>query len=1403
MSPEPAGHALYDVAWEVCHRIGGVHTVLAGRAAGRVRRLGEDYVCVGPWLLAEPPQAFEDDPAGAAFAEGCRQAGLPVRVGHWAVPGRPRTLLVDFSGLIAEKDRLLGDLWDRHRVDSLGAGWDYLEPLLFGIAAARVIERWHAERVASRVAQAIVQAHDWTAAGAVLEVARLAPGLATLFQAHSLVLALSLARAGRDPLAVPAGEGAARAAEDLGVRAQHSLEGAAARSAYVFTTVSEPAAEEAARLHGRTPAPLLPNLLDTAGLAQPDGEAREATRRRVRDVLARLLGEEVRGARLLVSAGRYDLRLKGLDVLLEALARLAGRAGPPVVALLIVPAAAAGVSREAQHRLEGRGEGPAVFHTHALFEPESDPLFVRARELGLTGSGRVRVLHVPVYVDGHDGVFNLGYAGLLGVADVGCFPSAYETWGFTPQECLAVGVPTITSDATGFARFLARRGLVDGEAVSVLARRGKPPAEVVEGLAALLERALARERVPAEVAERCRRAAGGVLESEVLAAQAEAFAQALAAAAARAPALGAQAGQEARPTVRVQRPQGTDAARPHLVPLDVPSRLPAALAGLHDLAWNWRWAWHAPTQELFATLDAERLQALRGNPQRLLAEVPQQRLDALAADPAFVARVEQAARAHAQWMEEGRALAEGQGIPAGRPVAYLCAEYALHASLPIYSGGLGVLAADHLRAASDLGLPLVAVGLLYRQGYFRQHLEGGLQQVAQPEEVDPASVPLERVRGADGSPLELRLPLPGGEVALGAWRAQVGRVPLYLLDADLPANRPEDRAVTHVLYGGDAEMRLRQELVLGRGGVRLLEALGLRPSVLHVNEGHGAFAALERIGALVRGEGLSWDEARLLVRLTTAFTTHTPVPAGHDRFDEDLLRRWLSDVPGWLGIDWERFMRLGSVPGRPREFNMTALATRLAGFVNGVSQRHAEVTRPILRAQAPWLLADEVPVQAITNGVHLEAWTAPEVARALGAAPGHLAGEHFAAAGRLDLGVLHGLRDLLKQRLLARMRAQLEGELAARADPAWLRQQVLEGLAPHALWIGFARRFATYKRAGLLLGEPERLRALLDGAHGPVRLVLAGKAHPRDREGQELIARIARLARSKPFAGRIFFLEGYDLELARLLVQGVDLWLNTPRPPLEASGTSGMKAAANGGLQASTPDGWWLEGYDGRNGWMVGSEAACASDEARDRADTEALYRLLEQEVLPLWARREAGGLPRAWLERARHALQTLPPRFDAQRMVEEYRQLAYAPQATRRLALEAGGHAALRSLAAGRRRIREGMGRLRVLEVEVGDPSRLAVGSRLEVSVRLELGGLAPGDVRVELLLGERSDTDEDLRAPQCVRLAPAGGGAGVQLFRGGALLERSGRLAYGVRVRPCSEEAGLSPLHEPGLWA
>lgn len=1406
-------HALFEVSFEVCNRVGGVHTVVSSRARSRVERYGDAFVCVGPWLLAAPPQAFEDDPAEQPFAEACRAAGLPVRVGRWLVPGRPRTLLVEFSGLIPGKDQVLAGLWDRHRVDSLGAGWDYVEPVLFGHAAGRVIERWWRERSVFRLSSGVVHVHEWASAAALLHLSQAVPELGTVFQAHSMVLGNALAARGQEPLLGLQGRPPDEVAAELGVRAPHSLEGVAARTADVFTTVSEMAADEGALFHGRRPEPLLPNVLDVAALtAGARAVPREAARRTVREVLSRLLGEDVREALLVVSAGRYDLQVKGFDVLVDALGQVNRSPGRPVVALLVVPVPNAGLRQDVRARLAAplpppgtsRGALPG-FATHALFEPEGDALARRAREAGLgdagaAGRARVRLVHVPVYLDGADELFGVPYASVLQAADLTCYPSAYDAWGFTPQESLALGVPTVTTDMAGFGRYVKGQGLGPADGVTVLARRGRSAAEAAAELARVLEAAAASPPRGEEVERRCREASGGIAEAELVRARGQAFTRALEASAQRARTGAPSAGAARAELVPVPPAEGRAARQPRLLPLDVPTRVPGPLRGLEVLARNWRWAWHAPTRALFERLAPG---AGRGNPYRMLREAAPERLAALAADEAYVQEVAAAVRAHEAWLSAPPAGGAGP-VPADRPVAYLCAEFALHASLPIYSGGLGVLAGDHLRAASDLGLPLVAVGLLYRRGYFRQRLEGGVEQVALEDPVDPARLPLERLEGADGRPLAVSLALPGGALTLHAWRASVGRVTLLLLDADHEGNRPEERAVTHTLYGGDAEMRLRQELVLGRGGVRLLDRLGLAPSVLHVNEGHGAFAALERIALLVREAGLTFDEARELVRLTTVFTTHTPVPAGHDRFQEDLLRRYLSDAPTWLGISWERLLSLGADPERPREFNMTHLAASLAAFVNGVSRKHGEVSRALLRPLAPGLLTAEMPVTSITNGVHLGEWTAPEVAALVGAGRDGPVGADFARAGALPLPAVGAARAALKARLLRGLTAHLAERMAAQSDPSWLVQQTLAGVREDALWVGFARRFATYKRAELLLRDPDRLRALLERSDPALRIVMAGKAHPRDREGAERIGRIARLARSRLFAGRVFLLEGYDLELARLLVQGCDVWLNTPRPPHEASGTSGMKAAANGGLNLSIADGWWIEGADGGNGWTIGGPEGPGEPEARDRADAEALYRLLEDEVLPLWAQRDAEGLRRPWLERVRRALATLPPVFDAVRMVAEYRDRAYGPMARRRLALEADGHQRLKALAAERRRVRDAFPGVRVVRAAVGAPDRLAVGDALRVEAVVALGALAPADVHVELVLGRRAgDAPTDLHDPVLVALAPdAERGPEGWRFRGEAPLAQPGAYGYGVRVRPRAADPSTSPLHDPVVW-
>jgi starch phosphorylase len=682
-------------------------------------------------------------------------------------------------------------------------------------------------------------------------------------------------------------------------------------------------------------------------------------------------------------------------------------------------------------------------------------------------------------------------------------------------------------------------------------------------------------------------------------------------------------------------------------------------AAARALARNWRWTGDPRARACLRDLCGDAWGPSAENPAACLPRPG----DGRAAPPApLLAR---AARALADLERHLGLPPEGEdsGISPERPVAYVCAEFGLGAALPVYSGGLGVLAGDHLRAASDLRLPLVGVGLLYRRGYARQTVRPDGLPESRPDPFDPASRGLEPVEDDRGDPLEATLPLRP-PVVLRAWRADVGRVPLYLLDADHEANDDATRALSHALYGGDATHRLRQELLLGFGAPAFLAAAGLRPAVWHVNEGHGAFCGVARLREAV-GEGRSFDEARAEVAAATWFTTHTPVAAGHDRFAPQAVRERLPEDLAAEGA-WERVLALARNEAQPDTFDMTALACRLAGGVNGVSERHREVSQALLGTM---LGADAPRVVAVTNGVHLGAWTGEALAAEV-APDATPAGDDFARrAPAIPAEDLWRLRAAPRRRLLDAIRTQVRWGVgpAARASAA-LRERMEAGLDEGALWIGFARRFAAYKRADLVFRDEERLRALLASPERPVRIVLAGKAHPADARAKEVLAGLAARCASEEWAGLVYLLEGYDVALARALVQGADVWLNTPRAPLEACGTSGMKAAANGALHVSVPDGWWPEAFDGTNGWTVGDGSAEGGDEAQDARDAEALHATLEREVVPLFFRRDGDGVPREWLERVRRSLATVPPRFDALRMVRRYRDEAYRPlaQATR-----------------------------------------------------------------------------------------------------------------------------------------
>ena len=1381
--------ALFEVSWEVCNKVGGIHTVVSTKAKTLVARYGDDYVAVGPWLLSGGNDQFDDEPGFTEFAESCRDLGVPVRIGRWRIPGRPRTILVEFSGLFAKKDGVLAGLWEKHKVDSIAGGWDYVEPVLFGHAAAMVIQKWHRERVAPRRLASVAQFHEWMTGSGLLYLKDEAPEIGTVFTTHATILGRSIAAGGKSTEAGLEGRSPEEAAEQFGVRAKHSMESVCAREADVFTTVSEITAREAELLLRREPDPLLPNGIDLDVIDELAGEVgRGDTEAKLRALARRLTGEDLESALLLCVSGRYEFHNKGLDVLLEALATLEKKPGRKIVLFALVPAGHSGIRSEVLDRLRAPIESitePDGICTHHLFDAERDPIARSCANRGLANAkgSRVKIVHIPLYCAKGDGLLDLPYEGVLRGMDLTCFPSFYEPWGYTPEESLAVGVPTITTDCSGFGRFVLESRLDAQHGVAVLPREGIDDVRASVLLAGILERHASEEHDKAELEKICRETARRTAWSDLIARYVEAFDRALEIAGRRSPSATEAA---ARPRVPLPVVPTVQGMRPRLTRFRVSASLPDPLRGLERLARNYWWSWDPEARALFHELYPVRFESSRHNAFAFLRDIYPEDLAARAREPAYLERVKRVLGRFDAYLARPLLGSDARAaITPERPVAYFCAEFGVHESLRIYSGGLGALAGDHLKSASDLGIPLVAVGLFYRSGYVEQRMTPAGDQIGGEAINDPRDHPLEPLAEKNGEPIEIEIGLPSSTLFLRAWKAQVGRVPLYLLDSDVERNRVEDRGITRQLYGGDQETRLKQEIVLGRGGARLLARLGIEPAVFHLNEGHAAFVGPERAGRMVKELGLTFDEAREIVRGTTLFTTHTPVPAGHDRFGEDLMRRYFSDSPAAFGVPWDRFYELGLGEEDRASFNMTYLAIAFSSFVNGVSKLHGKTSRRLLRPYWPRLLEGEVPVQSVTNGVHLATWTEPEIASAS------------------DPRSLFEARQRAKRRMIDRMRSSLEKSFIQRGDSPALLGRMLEGLDPDALWIGFARRFAPYKRAMLLFRDPARLARLLDAENRPVRIVLGGKAHPHDQLGLEILKRVAQACRAEPLVGRAFFLEDYDLDVARVLVQGADVWLNTPVRPLEASGTSGMKAAANGALNLSVLDGWWVEACDGRNGWAIGEGRAHATPELQDELDGEHLYRLLEEEIAPMFFRRDETGLPREWLERVRHDLGTIPTVFNTDRMVSEYKDRAYLPLGARGASLAKDGAAAARDLAARNSRIRRGFGDIRIRAAHMADLSGLRVGDVLDVRVEVDLGALTSEDVRVELVFGHQ-DGPEDLRNRTVLVLDPAGEGeGGSRSFEGSYRIDRSGGFACGIRVRArASGDHDLS-LSDLALWA
>jgi phosphorylase/glycogen(starch) synthase len=1248
---------------------------------------------------------------------------------------------------VVRKNEILAKLWESFKLDSLSGQWDYVEPALFGYAAGMVIESFYQFYI-SETEKVVAHFNEWMTGSGALYLRDHLLQVGTIFTTHATVVGRALA-GHNEPLYQRLDEYDADAkAVDFNVVSKHSMEKTTACNVDCFTTVSELTARECARFLSREVDVVTPNGFDNSIVptAQDYVRKREQARHKLSSVASALLGGSISDdALFVVNSGRYEYRNKGTDVFLDVLKHLNEQSSNKreILAFVLIPANTYGPRKDLVARLKkGASDGPLPnpFLTHGLNDIGYDPIINKIQEIHLSNelSERVKLIFVPCYLNGDDGIFNIPYYDLLMGMDMAVFPSYYEPWGYTPHESVAYGVPSVTTTLSGFGLWASRHSKGIDEGVAVIPRDDENYFQVVEKIANLVEDFAEKSPGQVEAIRQNARELASLLEWDNLIKNYY------------------KAYDIALKEVTNRRDKFTAVkreARIKLVPqtspvpgwkkLVVKSRLPGRIKVLHELTRNLWWTWNYKLMDLFETVSPEIWEKVGKNPVQLLDKVSYERLSELAADEDFVARLDAVYSEFRAYMD--RDFSDDVRI------AYFSMEYGLSNILKIYSGGLGILAGDYLKEASDRGVKMVAVGLLYRFGYFSQTLSVNGEQTANYEAQDFSLLPLKEIRDRDGHPLYISIELPGRSLHAKVWKAQVGRVSLYLLDADVERNTPADRQITHQLYGGDWEIRLKQEILLGIGGIRLLEELNAHVDIFHINEGHAALINVERLVGLVEKK-YSYAEALEIVRATSLFTTHTPVPAGHDKFDEDMFRIYLRHIPEKLKISWDEFMDLGREhAGADEMFSMSVLAAKTSQEMNGVSELHGSVTRRMFRNLWSGYFPDELHIGHVTNGVHYGTWTVSEwqefYKEMFG--PEFLSDvsntEYWKRIYDVPDRKIWEVRHVLRKKLMDFVRLRLESSMSKRHDSPAHIVEVLDILDEDALTIGFARRFATYKRAHLLFRDLERLSEIVNDFERPVQFIFAGKAHPADEAGQALIKQIIDISKQPEFIGKIIFLENYDMELAKRLVSGVDVWLNTPTRPLEASGTSGQKAELNGVLNFSVLDGWWYEGFEEEAGWSLTEKKSFDNQDFQDDLDAATIYSILENEIVPLFYNVNEDDVPVGWVRYIKNSIAHIAPRFTTRRMIDDYLSRFYQPMHKRLKALCANDCELVHGIASWKRRVMSGWNDIELLEVNMPDIARqeLGIGDDYIIEVKLDLKQLEDIDVGLEMLIVESTEED------------------------------------------------------------
>ncbi|HBC78922.1 MAG TPA: alpha-glucan family phosphorylase [Bacteroidales bacterium] len=1384
---------IFETSWEVCNKVGGIHTVISTKALNIVNELGDNFILIGPDVWREEvtnPEFIPDDTLFPEWRILAANEGLRVKTGRWNIAGKPIVFLIDFTPYFGQQNEIFAKFWETYKLDSITGQWDYVEPALFGYGAGKVIESftscYHDRH------NIIAQFHEWMTGTGILYLEKFAPWIATAFTTHATVLGRCIAGNNRPLYGKMKEYNPVQISREFNVVAKQSLEKTSAAEADVFTTVSEITSRECSFFLGKDVDLVTPNGFEDSFVPPVEsfGEKRQAARSKLRAVAEAVLGYRLSDNCMFVAnSGRYEFHNKGVDILIDSLGELNQDSELPreCVTFILIPAYHKGPRQDLIDILynNGQNSGTEKYLTHSLHYPDTDPVLQSIKVNRLTNSQnlKVKIIFAPSYLNGNDGIFNLSYFDLLIGFDLTVFPSYYEPWGYTPLESLMFSIPTVTTSLSGFGLWVREYYKDHGNGIAIVERTDDNEKEVVGEIRKFIRKYIGLSDGEIEEARfKAHETSRIAMWDNLVKRYFDAYEIALT--------HSSERRDEPRDFAQFVEAPDLKIRKPHQIPvwkdIYVQSDVPDKLASLKELSANLWWSWNWDAESLFRRMDPSLWDEVQHNPKLLLEKIDYKRLLVLEDDEEFIADLDKIVRKFKDYLNRP----DDSDKPS---VAYFSMEFGIHPCLKIYSGGLGILAGDYLKEASDSNFHIYGIGLLYRFGYFKQKLGPRGEQLTIYEAEEFSRLPIMPVKDPEGKHLTVNIVWPGRSVNVRIWEAKVGKVSLFLLDTDFDDNSAEDRSITHYLYGGDHENRLKQELILGIGGIRALTAMGLKPDLYHSNEGHSAFISLERIRKLIEEYHLTFDQAIEAIRSSTLFTTHTPVPAGHDAFEEDLLRKYISHYHARLNISWDELMALGRCPGEAdRKFNMSYLATHMSQELNGVSKLHGQVTQGLFNKLWPGYLKEELYIGYVTNGVHHPTWIAPEWQTIYKQLTGTV---NFDQTDRslweklytLDDKTVYDIKTGLKKQLFVNIRKRLQSDMIDKHVSPRTLLNISTHLNDKALTIGFARRFATYKRASLLFRDLDRLARIVNDPDRPVQFIYAGKAHPHDGGGQDLIKRVFEISQMPQFAGKVLFLENYDIELAKQLVRGVDIWLNTPTRPLEASGTSGEKAVMNGTIHFSVLDGWWVEGYRAYAGWALPKKKSFNNQDLQDDVDAETIYNMLEYEIVPAYYSKNEVGIPVEWISLIKNTMVKIAPEFTMRRMLDDYIERYYLKLWPRNKFLTVNNFEKAKAIASWKKNMKDEWDNIEVLNYNFERPQENVYhsGHDYHAEIALDIKKIPKDNVGVEFVFTHLNKQGEyEFVDSQEFKLVSSKNGK--CLYRANLIPEKAGTFFYGIRIYP-----------------